>query len=158
MNYYAARQLEDGPSKGKWHYTCENRRLGVWPVAGCSPWDLCPEGHGLAPSAEQAACETCDGRGLVEKADPCPGHDTAEEACEHAREHALDNARFDHGVYQAALHECEVPDCRVFSNAYAEPGHPVGPRNITLCPDHMNREGLERVIPRGSVGQITSSY
>ena len=49
MNYAGARQLQDGPNKGKWHYTTMNDGA-CWPTGYCA--DDC-EGH----ETSEEACE-----------------------------------------------------------------------------------------------------
>lgn len=38
MNYYDAREMRgpDGQPAGRYHYTCQNRRIGMYPVGYCA--------------------------------------------------------------------------------------------------------------------------
>lgn len=76
-------------------------------------------------------------------ANGCPGHETAEEACEHYKEYMLDIASF-----TAQSWEREEP-CRVCGamtlGLAVIPGHHLP---VTLCDLHSNRDGLSQAIGR----------
>jgi hypothetical protein len=146
MTYYGPRQVQ---ATGKWHYTSMNDGH-VHAVGDCSPWESCPDckEFGLW-SEEQRACTTCNGRGLVERENPCPGHETEEEACEHYRQHLIDDSRYDFQMKPA--HACAV--CGEMTEMLA--GVAYHSIQVWLCDKHRNRENLEITMP--ALGQIWSS-
>ena len=157
MNYYDARELRDenGQGTGRWHYTCKNDDQ-VCPVGYCSPWERCPEckGEFLPGKLGGAHCEHCKDTRLVRKKEPCPGHATPEEACEHQRQYELDHAKFHPETEEirkraTALFRCEV--CGHFTCGYADCGVA---RVYMLCNEHCNREALDGLV---SVGYSISS-
>jgi len=81
MNYYHASELRDadGQPSGKWHFTCQNKR-----VNGGEPY---PVGY-------------CRGG--------CPGHDTPEEAAEHYKQYQLDTMLRLDGFTKNQQHKCRV--------------------------------------------------
>jgi len=84
MNYYQAREMyKDGKPSGKWHYICMNDGK-IWPVGYCSPWKTCLDCDGKSAwyhlYDDTPDCATCNNKGIVEDANPCPGHDTPDEA------------------------------------------------------------------------------
>jgi len=95
MNYDQARQVDpssDRPDAGKWRYTRMNDRQ-VYAIGSCSPFDNCPDCDGMPAMCRpgRPVCTTCEGRGLVDSANPCPGHDTPEEAERHYYEWESDH-------------------------------------------------------------------
>lgn len=156
MNYYAPRQVDpksDRPDAGKWRYTVMNDGR-VHEVGLCSPWELCPT-CGEEPPYRMKDCATCGGKGLVEKAEPCPGHDTADEACEHYRQGMLDKINFLFATLTDTRHRCDAGACNEFTANITV----VGPHyDLTyhLCETHRTREAVEALVPR--VGNIVSSY
>lgn len=159
MNYYQARELRDGDGKGigLWHYTCMNDGR-IWPVGNCSPWVECDhcKASGLEPAMSDAPynelpkCRVCNGQRCVRKADPCPGHATPEEACEHQKEYFLDHAQYDH-IMADEQRKCEV--CGAWTQRVVTWGHGQM-SSATLCDAHANREELAKII---RVGECMSS-
>src|SRR4051812_10748651 len=95
-----AREMMDdqGNGTGRWHYTVENGKK-IWPVGHCSPTEPCPEclkdpdkRYDFSHSKDD--CVLCHGKRSVQRANPCPGHATAEEAETHYKEYLLDNTKF----------------------------------------------------------------
>ena len=71
-------------------------------------------------------------------AEDCPGHDTAEEACEHQKEYLLDRVQFTEDSADAGtLHRCEARGCETMTSGSAAIG---GSRHWHLCAAHRNRE------------------
>jgi hypothetical protein len=146
MRYYAARQMKNG----KWHYTC--RGDYTYAVGHCSPITTCPECEGRSMFREATdpdACGHCQNKGIVKLDNPCPGHDTAEEACEHYRQYQLDTARYN-GHDAESQEKCAV--CQEWTQEYAVVD---GWHHYRLCDKHRNREGLEKV--HGKVGESWES-
>lgn len=150
MNYDKPRQVDvnaDGPDAGKWRWTTHNDRGGTHATGYCSPWELCPENHGLELIGTEYDCATCGGRGVVDKADPCPGHDTAEEAAEHYRQWKLDHVRFRVLNNPNALHKCRVEGCGEFTAGIMEI-EGDGYFMESVCEPHQTRETAETLITR----------
>lgn len=144
MNYDQARQKQ---SDGKWHYTSRNGNH-VHAIGYCSPRKLCPDCPAALPRAD---CKTCGGRGLIDCENPCPGHDTAEEAEEHYRQYLLDNATYRGGGDDPdTLHRCEAEGCTAHTAGSAQVGWGV-PRYYHLCDAHRNRETLDKLVERPGV-------
>lgn len=134
MRYYAASQVK---SSGLWHYTCR-RKDDVYPVGYCSIYETCPDckGMGYGGTCQNENCKY----GVVPKVNPCPGHATPEEACEHYREYVLDKARYTHS--EDTQQKCEI--CSEWTT-----GHALidGYHMHILCDKHANKESLEKVYP-----------
>lgn len=158
MNYAQARQIDpeaDRPDAGKWRWTVRNDN-NIRPDGYCSPLELCGACGGetgwLYPG--RPSCDACDSRGLIESANPCPGHDTAEEAEEHYREYQIDRAEFVEIVDADAqmLGRCKMCDkhtasyMRIKGDAY---------RHDLVCPEHHERSTAEFLIQR-SAGAVYS--
>lgn len=156
MNYYGPSELIDpdtGEATGRFHYTCTNDGV-TRPVGNCSPWVTCPDcaGEVLPKTMGGPDCPTCDGKRLVRGANPCPGHGTPEEACEHQKQYELEHARFwpeTEEMRNAAvsLQKCEA--CGHWTCGYAACG-PGMMRVHTLCNEHCNRETLAKLIEVGA--------
>jgi hypothetical protein len=119
MNHYAPRQLQGGPSAGKWHYTCLNDRTGVFASGAC--------------------------------ADGCPGHDTAEEACEHERQRLLGQLTFQGPRTGWPKYQCRADGCEAEGTMLASLRD--GWTYFELCEAHATPEtvgGLVRVGVRWS--------
>lgn len=145
MNTDQARQR---PSDGKWHYTTQGRH-GIYAIGYCSPRALCPDCPNALPRAD---CATCGGSGLIKRDDPCPGHDTAEEAEEHQRQYLLDNAIYRDGCEDAAtLHRCEIDGCKAYTAGTAQISRGSVPRQYHLCDLHRDRSNLETLVERPGV-------
>lgn len=74
-------------------------------------------------------------------AQSCPGHDTAEQACDHHRNYLLDNAKYDLGSDSTApydQHKCQVEGCVNPTGKYAM----IFGDHYLLCGQHMNRDAL----------------
>lgn len=152
MNYYRAREITDpatGQGTGLFHYTCA-RDLEVWSVGNCSPLESCPDCKDRDPPFGLIDCGRCGGKRLVRKANPCSGHATVEEACEHQKEYELDHARFD-AVLDNEQRKCVV--CQAWTQRMAQVGHGLM-HSYALCDLHCNRESLARLY---SVGESVSS-
>lgn len=158
MNYYAPREIigSDGKGSGRWHYTCHNKRIGTFAVGHCSPTELCPAcGHrAWPPDFEPMKCDICGGTGIVQKANPCPGHSTPEEAAEHYRQYLLDHATYDLACVPTEQHRCQAEGCFRWTQKAADVRHTGG--MFFLCDEHRNRETLEKLLP--PIWQIASSY
>jgi hypothetical protein len=72
-------------------------------------------------------------------AEGCPGHGSAEEACEHYRQYLLsERLRFDGGPEDTrTMYRCEAPGCDAFTAGSATVG---GSRHWHLCEDHRTRD------------------
>lgn len=154
MNYEQARQVNpnaDRPDAGKWRWTTSNRRTGTYPTGPCSPWETCPDcgGSFWLMDGKGDPCARCSGKGFIDKADPCPGHDTKEEAEEHYRQYRLDHVRFLVLDNPNALHKCRV--CGAFTAGVMEI-EGDGYFMETVCEEHQTRETAEELI-----GVISSS-
>lgn len=171
MNYYQAREIKrDGKGSGLYHYTVENDGY-VMAVGYCSPWENCPDcksdsrfdagGYlrdedGSFKKDEKGQvikCSTCNGSGLVQKKDPCPGHATEEEACEHYKQYQLDKMVI-HGPKkeQWPKEKCEVENCDSEATYLA---NFLGCHVHQVCEKHANRESISSLF---RVGQSWSSY
>ncbi len=172
MRHYCALQIQTGPNAGKWHY-CQSTSKGGYPVGLCCPWELCPEclkTHGkVYDTSDNDDCEVCHGKRRVDRENPCPGHDTAEGACEHYKEYLLADARYQLETPEARaksnqLHRCEavlegnprdlyddkkrhtVKRCGEFTCGYASHG---SYSHTILCPVHCNREFFAPLVTVG---------
>jgi hypothetical protein len=94
VNHDCARQIQDGPNAGRWYYTSGNNRSGTHAIGYCSPWENCPDCNprDFPKSMGGPPCEKCNGTRLIMKAEPCPGHTTADEACAHQKKYLIDKA------------------------------------------------------------------
>lgn len=155
MNYAAARQVDpsaDRPDAGKWRWSVANDGR-VRPDGACSPVEVCPECHGWSGIVRpDVTCEHCGSCGLVDVANPCPGHDTKEEAEEHFREYQIANAEF-HAIDNAkasGLYRCKVQGCEIFTASYMTiKGDSY--RHDIVCPAHHTRATAEQLIGRTSM-------
>lgn len=158
MNHLAARQLADGPSAGKWHYTLANSRTGTHAIGYCAPYDACPAGCYLGKVHDGAGggvtCETCGARGVVELGEPCPGHDTPEEAAEHYRQYLLDKRlRFVDDRPEANVQtRCVAAGCGAWTSGGV---WIAGWVNFALCADHRTREAVSALY--ATVGESWES-
>lgn len=174
MRHYLAMQIRSGPNAGKWHY-CQETRDGGVPVGLCSPWELCGlclKTHGKVwDASETDDCPVCHGKRRVDRAEPCPGHDTPEAAQEHYRQHLLDGARYATESDEARAkvsqpHKCEAvlegdPEARYSDDpvkratvkrcgAFTCGSATVGPYAFHfLCPAHCSREFLAPLVRVG---------
>ena len=151
MNYDQPRQIDanaDRPDAGKWRWTTRNDN-NVRPDGYCSPVEACPEcdAHTVVwddVSQNHQKCLACNGRGLRDRAEPCPGHDTAEEAAEHYRQYRIDRAEFV-SVKDAdanMLHRCKM--CDKHTASYMRiPGEI---HTEFVCDDHHDRAALNFLI------------
>ncbi len=116
MAMYQPLQLQDGPNKGKWHYTCTDG-MGTYALGYCSKIQACPDCLDVHtswgtydgrdkeclrlhmedynkrhPDSQVRWCETCDMSRIkkLTDAETCPGHDTPEEAMKHYRQYLVD--------------------------------------------------------------------
>lgn len=104
MAYYRPLQK----TNGKWYYTCTNS-AGVFDVACCAQYMSCPDCIEYFMSDNRIlydGCKTCEGKHLVDKPNACQGHDTAEEAIEHYRQHNIETAIS--GKNEDEQHKCEI--------------------------------------------------
>ena len=155
MNYYQARELTDADGKptGKWHFTVRNDDR-IWATGYCAPWETCPacKGHaGIFAALRGEHCATCGDKGIVERSEPCPGHDTPEGAREHYRQYLLDQVRYDGALMLQQL-QCQICGAWTQREAFI-PGH--GDR-WTLCDDHCNRETVDSLLKAPEY--VVSSY
>lgn len=81
-------------------------------------------------------------------ADGCPGHESAEAACEHQREYELANLR---QITYAGWTDCQV--CGAPTKAGVEHGPGIG-HPIALCDEHRTPEVIDGLVV---VGQVISS-
>ncbi len=88
----------------------------------------------------------------MKKANPCPGHKTQEEACEHYKEYLLDQATY-HGPKKQEWpkNKCELDGCNNEATHMATCG---GSHCWEFCASHCNRESVAKVL---SVGWSVSS-
>ena len=146
VNYEEPRQVDptlDRPDAGKWRWTTRNdnetRAAGY-----CASWEVCPQNHGWESIGRDFKCDTCGGRGIVDKAAPCVGHDTAEEAAEHYRQYRIDQAAFvsvkDADAHM--LHRCKMCDKHTASYMHI----PGEIHQEYVCDDHHNRQALSFLI------------
>lgn len=149
MRHYIA--VKDGD--GRWWYANEGvDRQGNagWAKSGaCLPLIVCPDCKDELPlSTAQKACQTCGGRGLVDDPNPCNGHDTAEEAYEHQKQHILaTRLRFLEDRDDArTLHTCAAEGCKVHTSGSAT----AGPyRHWSLCAEHRTPEVVAALLHVG---------
>lgn len=81
-------------------------------------------------------------------ADGCPGHDTEQEARDHARDYVLDRVAFtDDSSDARSQHRCEAEGCDEFTSGSAR--LPWG-GYYTLCAAHRNRATVEVLF--GEIG------
>lgn len=151
MNYYAARELKkDGIHSGLWHYTCMNDG-NVWAVGYCSPWESCPNCKDAYPA--ESGCELCKGNGLVKSTNPCYGHATANEACQHYKSYLLDRLRIDGPkVEEWPKDKCAVDDCASEAKYFST--IPGDYHHYELCEMHANKETVSGLF---NVGESWSS-
>lgn len=148
MNYEQPRQVtkEGLPDTGKWRWTTRNDN-SIRASGYCASWDVCPENHGfedLFAAGGALKCATCGGKGIVEKPDPCPGHNTAEEAAEHFRQYRIDRAEF---VSVQDADARTLTRCRVCDKHTASYMHVPGEIHTeAVCDDHHDRATAERLI------------
>jgi hypothetical protein len=142
MNHYAPRQKHDL----LWHYTVSNGGH-IRAVGNCSPyqWCLCSKNDRYRQEDMQTIddCDLCHGHKYVlNTKNPCPGHATAQEACNHYKEYLLDNAEFNYGDETSRLYKCDAVGCEEKTRHYANcKGH-----FYHLCDHHHNRTGLGLAI------------
>lgn len=146
MNYYKARQIMDGESQGKWHYTCENDGK-IWAVGHCSDWKTCPACEGKSGLFTDIKCENCLNKGIVKVENPCPGHETSQEAEEHYKAYILENASFSGPkTEQWPKYKCDFKDCNQEGIYLANVDYG---QYYQLCPDHANKESLTVLVEVG---------
>lgn len=147
MNHYAARQQQ---STLLWHYTCANGD-NIYPVGNCGRYRLCAACDGRCSD-----CLACQGNGVVlaPTVERCPGHVTAEEACEHYRQGLLDEALFSKKSIEEAWpqRKCEADCDRVATHVARTPGRHYARHEF--CEAHCTREELSRLV---TVGECWSS-
>lgn len=81
----------------------------------------------------------------------CPGHATAEEACEHQRQYLLnERVQFSDGASATEQRKCKV--CGAWTTGYAQVD---GWEIYVLCDEHRTRESVDALIP--SVGYSMES-
>lgn len=143
MNHYKARQLENG----KWHYTSRNNG-NIFPVGNCSRFMRCPACKLLENVNRD--CVICKGDNIVIDPNPCPGHDTAEEAQQHYKEYLIEGCVFRPKFNEWPKYKCHLEQCN------SESKHSVYIFGTTydLCEQHANRETLHEII---SVGESWES-
>ncbi|GEM_PF-3326042 len=158
MNYLQPRELKDkdGQPIGLYHYTSMNdgtiHPIGYCspPIGYCSPFELCPECKGGAMFLSGEECQRCDSKGVVEMANPCPGHATPEEARQHYTQYLLDKKTRYQEERSGVWHECLV--CGALTNKFAQVG---SWHTYSLCDEHRNREHVEKLL--GIVGDSAES-
>ncbi len=150
MQHSAPRQHQ---GTGLWHYTTGKAKSGFYAIGLCSPYDTCPDCKGHSFMSASIKCETCDNKGSVKREEPCPGHATAEEACEHYKEYLVSKAQYedDKGEHEErTLSRCEFKkgtdeQCRSLTSGAAY----VESRHYCLCAEHRNPESLAEVVQVG---------
>ena|SRR3990167_503513 len=149
MNYAQARQIQDGPNKGKWHWTTRNDNV-IRADGYCSSRQSCPDCDGWAGLIPDRECSACDNKGLVDRVPVCEGHDTAEEAAEHYRQYLLDNAKF---VEVNDADSIQLLICKMCDKHTASYMHVKGDayRHDSVCPEHHNRKTAEFLIEQPGV-------
>jgi len=156
MNYYKARELmdENGKGTGLWHYTCMNDNK-VWPIGNCSAWESCKDcsSSDLPFKLGGPPCSTCDGKRIVRKTTPCPGHKTAEEAEAHYKEYVMAGVKILGPKQQEwPKNKCHVKSCNKEATHLAN----VGPCECyELCEEHATKEIVETMVV---IGESWSSY
>jgi hypothetical protein len=156
MNYSQARQIKDenGNGTGKWHWTTMNDGH-IRPDGYCSRWETCPDckGYsGIMAFDPNKHCATCADKGIIIRADPCPGHDTPEGAAEHYRQYLLDNLAFDDIAMQNRQEKCRI--CGVWTQGVARTRESIN-QVWVLCDEHRNRESVDRLLE--APGYVMSS-
>jgi hypothetical protein len=144
MNYYAARQRQDG----RWDYTCMNDGR-IWPVGYCMPykewWIDLKEKMGYETRPEEIA------RYQAHQAQyHADGHATAEEACECYRQYLLDHKVQLNRSWDGGQFRCQV--CGEWTQLFAEVDH----QTFNLCEKHNTQEQVGLLF--GPIGEICSSY
>lgn len=149
MNHEHAAQIGAGPSVGKWHYVCSHQ-TGTYAIGNCSKWTTCDECVGRPFGS---SCAKCNGSKTMLHPHPCPGHDTAEQACAHQREYVLSTADFVPDDPKATkLEHCLI--CGTWTSGYAVYGQGRIFRH-SLCFAHCNKESLDKLAP--AVGEAWTS-
>jgi hypothetical protein len=144
MNYEQPRQIQDGPNVGKWHWTTRNDNE-IHAAGYCASWELCPVGHDIESLGRDFECDTCEGKGIVTKADPCPGHETAEDAAEHFRQYRIARAEF---VSVKDADASMLMRCTMCEKHTASYMHIPGEIHLeSVCDDHHGRDALAHLIP-----------
>lgn len=95
---------------------------------------------GYIPAHE--VCQTCDDKGVLPVDDPCSGHATEEEACEHYRRYILDTSVTFHS-WDNQKKKCLV--CGEWTQKFALVDTYT---EYDLCPDHCNLEEVEKLYPK----------
>lgn len=170
MNYYQAREIQkDGKGTGLFHYTVMNDGY-VMAIGYCSPWEACKDctahdrydiGGYLRnedgsfvknENGDPVKCKTCNGTGLVKKENPCPGHATEEEACEHYREYLLDRMVIrGPKTSEWPKEKCEIDGCNEEATYLATL---TSFTCYQLCEKHANRTYVSQLF---RVGESISS-
>jgi len=150
VNYEQPRQVDpksNSPDAGKWRWT-NMRDKKVWASGGCLSKvgeEACPGCGGKSEESPNVVCIDCGSSGKRGKYEPCPGHDTPEEAAQHNWEWEIDHFRLNAGKWVDPT-RCQGPKCGRFATAFAKvPGDVAG--GYTLCPRHMNTETLRLIHP-----------
>lgn len=142
---YQPLQIQSGPNAGKWHYT-RTDGSGTYAEGYCSPWDSCPECSKdpikmMDIGCQVDDCEVCHGTRVIRKENPCPGHDTAEEAIEHNRQYEIDHAR--EFETEDEQRKCKVCGTWTTKGLVSSGGRICGLHEY-LCDEHRNRDGLDQ--------------
>ena len=162
MNHLAARQIasdDTSPDAGKWRYTTHNPRGGTYAIGYCSPLADCPNPSchlgrvwdSRHPIDSAQPCTDCGGQGYVRKPDPCPGHDTADEARVHYRQYLLaERTSFDVECAPDEQHQCVI--CATWTQRGASV---AGSLRWYLCDDHRTPAHVAFLLP--AVGESWES-
>jgi hypothetical protein len=97
-----------------------------------------------------AACPTCKGVGLIAAKEPCPGHATAKEACEHYRQYLLGKLVISgpKPIGSWPKEKCAYPECQREGTYLANiPG--TMSMCWEMCPDHAGHQFVAELVKVG---------
>ncbi len=135
MAYYKPLQK----TNGKWYYTCSNS-AGTFDIECCSQFESCKDCSPFYLDYDRGGkCKTCNGTGLIDKLNPCPGHDTPEEAIEHYRLYNVSRAKT--GFNEDEQHKCAI--CEDWTQTYMY-FVDFFKLPVYLCQNHLTHEYLNQ--------------
>lgn len=168
MRHDKPRQFKAEDGTLKWHYTTAYDRE-IYAVGYCSDILPCPDCRDVHPSwgtyhisEEQMLkqieefqktnpgtnirfCKTCNMKRIIKAVNPCPGHNTDTEACEHYKQYLLDT----HLNFQENRPNPNIADSREKCQICSEWTHGVADVNgerFILCSNHQTKEHVSTLF------------
>lgn len=148
MNHDKARQIQDGPNAGKWHFTTANDGH-IYPTGYCGAYLPCSNCGGVSagwPEGSKYDCATCYNTGavVVPVGARCKGHDTPEGAYAHQKAYQLDHRLWLDRKLSGEQRPCRV--CGEWTQGVAQVG---AWWTAVLCDEHRTREHVEALFDVG---------